>query len=403
MQRIVFVTGSLVHGGAERHSITLMNRLAERGHECHAVYVKNDPSQLDRLQLGSGATAECLDAQRFLDRGALAAFAAHLTALQPTAIVAANDYAALYAALARWLAGLATPLLATFHSTKMQSFKEQVKMLIGRCLFPTIDCLVFVSANQCRYWRQRGVWAPRIEVIHNGVDAAAFDPAAFGAAGAAVRNRHAFAPSDFVIGMLAVLRPEKNHLQLLDAVASLRAQGIPAQALLIGDGPMRDAVEARARALGIRSNVVITGLQDEVRPWIAACDVVALCSVTEAFSLAAIEAMAMAKPVVHSDVGGAREMIADRHNGYLFPVGDTEALRHRLTLLADPTRARPMGASARRVVETGFSEMVMVERYERLIEDLCAGPRNAATALPAAEPPTWQVISNECKTRSQST
>ena len=49
--RLAFVTGSLVHGGAERQSIALANGLAERGHDCHLLYVKNDPSQLERLRL----------------------------------------------------------------------------------------------------------------------------------------------------------------------------------------------------------------------------------------------------------------------------------------------------------------------------------------------------------------
>jgi glycosyltransferase involved in cell wall biosynthesis len=70
--------------------------------------------------------------------------------------------------------------------------------------------------------------------------------------------------------------------------------------LLIGDGPMRGAVEERTRRLGVQEFVSITGFQQEVRPFVAACDTVVLTSLTEAFSLAAIEAMAMAKPVVHS-------------------------------------------------------------------------------------------------------
>ena len=67
--KIAFVTGSLVHGGAERHAITLANRLAERGHECSFTYVKDDSSQLSRLQMD----ATCLHAKRYLDLAALRA------------------------------------------------------------------------------------------------------------------------------------------------------------------------------------------------------------------------------------------------------------------------------------------------------------------------------------------
>lgn len=400
--RLVFVTGSLVHGGAERHSITLLNRLAERGHECHAVFVKDDRSQLERLRPGPGGTIECLDARRFFDRGALARLAARLTSLRPSAIVAANDYATMYASLACWLAGLRVPLIVTYHSTRIVGFKEQAKLLAARLLFPLADCLVFVCARQRDYWRRRGLLGRRVEVIHNGVDTEHFRQPRPGGKAASLRAELGFAEGDFVIGLAAVLRPEKNPIQLLDAVAALRGRGVPAKALLIGDGPLRPAVKARTRALGLEAAVRITGFREDVRPHVAACDAMVLCSTAvETFSLAALEAMALGKPVVHSDVGGAREMIVDGHNGYLFPVGDLDALVQRLVRLADPARARPMGANARRAVEARFTEAAMVDRYERLLEELCT-PQAAAPAPRDAQEPAWPA-QPECETRSQST
>ncbi|MGH8689269.1 MAG: glycosyltransferase, partial [Burkholderiales bacterium] len=189
-------------------------------------------------------------------------------------------------------------------------------------------------------------------------------------------------PSDYVIGMSALLRPEKNHLQMVDAVAALRARGIPARALMIGDGAMRAAIEARARDLGIAGEVVVTGLLQDVRPCVAACDVVALCSLTEAFSLAAIEAMALGRPVVHSDVGGAAEMIEPGRNGFLFPVRDTRALVDRLSILADRSVSARMGRDARELVEQRFSERTMVERYEGLILELIGRESISASLQP---------------------
>jgi L-malate glycosyltransferase len=106
-----------------------------------------------------------------------------------------------------------------------------------------------------------------------------------------------------------------------------------------------------------------------------------LCSVTEAFSLAAIEAMAMRKPFVHSDVGGAAEMIVPGQNGFLFPVGDTRAYADRLAMLADPAVARRMGDAARALVESRFSEEAMVDRYERLLLDLGRADPRTVPAL----------------------
>src|SRR5689334_21164078 len=116
--------------------------------------------------------------------------------------------------------------------------------------------------------------------------------------------------------MAAVLRAEKNHLQMVDAVPMRRRRGVPARGLLIGDGEMRAAIEARARAVGVAGEVVITGFQQVVRPLLAACDVMALCSTaTATFSLAALEAMALGNPVVHAALGGAAEMISPWRDG----------------------------------------------------------------------------------------
>jgi glycosyltransferase involved in cell wall biosynthesis len=239
-------------------------------------------------------------------------------------------------------------------------------------LFWSAACTVFVSERQRRHWRLRGVFSRRNEVIYNGVDLDAWCDVGGKAERARVRAAFGFGANDYVIGMSALLRPEKNHLRMVEAVALLRDLGLPARALMIGDGEMRGAVEARARALGVGRDVAITGLKDDVRPYLEACDVLALCSVTEAFSLAAIEAMAMRKPVVHSDVGGAAEMILPGKNGFLFPVGDTKALVDRLARLAEPERCRLMGDRARGVVEVFFSEKAMVDRYERLLQQLGA-------------------------------
>src|SRR5439155_1516085 len=192
------------------------------------------------------------------------------------------------------------------------------------------------------------------------------------------------ADTDYVIGITAVLRPEKNHIQLIEAIARLRRAGLPARGLLIGDGPMRGVVEARARSLGVEREVTVTGFREDVRPYLAACDVVCLCSLTtEALSLAAIEAMAMGKPLVHSQVGGATELIEPGRNGLLFPPGDTGALVECLSQLTDRDTRLAMGRSARAKAEAAFDEEAMIDRYERLLLGVC-GSVEQVTARAAA-------------------
>ncbi len=377
--RLVFVTGSLVHGGAERHSITLANRLAERGHDCHAVYIKNDPSQLARLKLAPPSSVRCLHARRYFDPAALSHLHAFLERLDPAVVIATNSYALMYAGLAR----RGVPLLVTLHSTYLQTLKEKLQLLAYRPLYWSADAAVFVCERQRSYWRRQAVLARRNHVIYNGIDTGHWrsDPAG----GEAVRRACGFSARDFVIGLSAVLRPEKNPVQLVDALGELASRGVPAKALFIGDGPQRAAVEARARALGVAERVVISGFQQEVRPFVSACDVMALTSFTETLSLAAIEAMALGRPVVHPDVGGAAELIQHGHDGLLFPVRDTAALVESLQALADPVARARMGENARAAVEARFTEHSMVERYEQLLAELASTRRKREPLRKRAE------------------
>ena len=366
--RLAFVTGSLVHGGAERHTIGLANRLAQRGHDCHAAFIRDDASQLERLQGAPGA--ECLHARRYFDAGAVRRLGEFFRRLRPSAVVAANPYAMLYSTLALRRAGVKAPLAVTFHTTLLPNLKEWLKMLYYRPFFWHADSLIFVCDAQRRHWRRRLVGARASRVIYNGVDAEHWRPPGPEVRGR-IRRILGLAERDYVVAMCAVFRPEKNHLQLVEAIARLRSRGIPARALLIGDGPMRPAIEARARDLGLAADVLIAGLQHDVRPFLAAADTVALPSTSvETFSLAALEAMALARPVVLSEIGGAVDMVRPGREGYLFPAGDTRALVERLAALADPRLREDMGAAARATVEARFTERAMVDCYEGLLQQL---------------------------------
>jgi len=361
--KISFVTGSLVHGGAERHTITLANRLAERGHDCSLAFVKNDPSQISRLR---GVTpVECMRARGYLDWVSIKRLRFFLQKQAPDVVVAANQYALMYATLAR----PAAPLAVTYHTTLLQNAKEWLQMLAYRPMFWSASRVIFVCEAQRTHWLRRKLCGARNEVIHNGVDTQYWN--------LDLKNRFlarqslGYADDEMVIGMSAVLRPEKNPVQLVEALARLRGRGVRARVLFVGDGPMRPALEERAKALGLSGQVRIAGFQQDVRPLVGACDVVALCSTAiETFSLAALEAMALGRPVVHSCVGGAAEMVRPGRNGYLFPVGDTEALAGRLAALADRGTRERMGARARETVESRFTERAMVDRYERTLTQL---------------------------------
>lgn len=387
--RIVIITGSLAHGGAEHHAVTLANGLAARGHECHFVHVKPPGDQSIRLDLAGRGTIRCLNATTYLDRHAITRLASALAWLRPTVVVAANPYALMYATLARAMAGCRAPTVVIYHSTRWPGVKEQSKLLAYRPLMWSADCAVFVCEHQRRYCLRRGLLSRRNIVIHNGVDTARFCDHRDETTRRTHRASLGFAASDFVIALPAALRSEKNHTQLVDAVAKLSATGVEAHALCVGDGAERGALEAHARTRRVSDRLVITGFRDDVRPFLSASDVVAICSLTEALSLAALEAMAMAKPIVHSEVGGATELIDHGCSGLLFPVGDTDRLVQCLRRLTDFPTAAAMGVRARVAIEARFTVEMMVEQYEQLLLGISSAgrPPIARRQVPTAHAP----------------
>jgi glycosyltransferase involved in cell wall biosynthesis len=189
-------------------------------------------------------------------------------------------------------------------------------------------------------------------------------------------------PTRPVIGTVGRLEERKGHALLLAAARTMRAlapEGRP-QIVLVGDGPLRAPLGAQAAALGIAADVVFLGALADVRPALAAMDVFVLPSRAEGMSNALLEAMAAARPIVATAVGGTGEVLDTDRTGVLVPAEDAEALAAAvLGLLAEPVRAARLGAAARRAVEDRFGSHRMIGRLEQLYsERLAARERRAA-------------------------
>jgi glycosyltransferase involved in cell wall biosynthesis len=265
-------------------------------------------------------------------------------------------------------------LVEVFHTTRPASLKGRSHMLLNRILFRRCDLLIYVSHAQRRYWRARGLRARRDTVIQNGIDTEYFADRLTVAQRAQVRAEFGFGPDDYVIGLCAGLRPEKAHDDLLRALQRLRQRGVPAKALMIGEGPRRAHIEQLIAHLQLQGAAVIAGFRPDVRPCIACCDVMTLTSHDETFSLAALESMALSKPLVMTRVGGAEEQVQQGVNGLLYESGDIEGLTVHLAALCDPQQRRTMGEAARQSVHRTFTAERMMAAFTR--ELLAVGNRS---------------------------
>ena len=210
----------------------------------------------------------------------------------------------------------------------------------------------------------------KIRIIYNGVDLAQFRTST----DLGVLAEFGFAENDPVVGIVAVLRPEKDHVSLLRAARTVVDELTNARFLIIGDGPTRPQLEALCTELGITPNVHFAGSRDDVARLLPAIDVFALTSTSECFPISVLEAMACARPAVCSAVGGIPEVIKDGETGYLVPPKDPLQLAAGLLkLLRDPQTARRMGSAARARVEAEFDLDCSIAAAQQAIEDVVSG------------------------------
>ena len=365
--KLTFVLEDLLIGGAQTHSVDLALRLRRRGMDVEVLVLGRACAPVLVQRLGSGLT--------LLDQGGLtrprewARLAAAIRAGKPDVVVAVNQVATCVAAFARARGGLRTPLAAVFHATGVQGTAGWIRTAPFLAAARTCDALVYVSERQRAHWGRRGLGARRTAVIHNGVDLQRHQPVD-ASARAAAKAALGLAASSLTLGSVAMFRPEKNHLQLVHALAALRRAGVGAELVLVGDGPTRGAVEAQAAALGLGPCVMFCGEQADVRPFLAAMDVGVLCSTSvETLPLFGLELMAGAAPLVAPRIGGLEELVEDGVDGLLFPTHDTAALVRQLKRCADPVvRDRLSTAAARKA--QGFCADVMADRYAELFGEL---------------------------------
>jgi glycosyltransferase involved in cell wall biosynthesis len=174
-------------------------------------------------------------------------------------------------------------------------------------------------------------------------------------------------PTSILIGALGNLRPEKNLETFLLAARSI-VDAIPSiEFLVIGDGPAANQLKQLANDLRLSQSVHFLGERPDVPDLLAALDILVMSSYTESFPNAILEAMAMGKPVVATNVGGIPEVVEEGQTGFLIPARDPKAIAERvLSLCRDSARRLQMGRAARARVESNFTVQAVTAKLETI-------------------------------------
>lgn len=365
----LFLLNSLQVGGSEAKTVRIVNALRERKWPVYLGCLNvSDPlknSISDRVPL--------IDFKRRgkFDPRVVSRLGECIRTHRIRTLFCINLYPTLYGVIVQALnRGQNVKCISCINVTDFASPGEALKMFFYRPALRSAAQLVFGCRTQQDRWISRyGLKSSRSMHIYNGVDLIRFSPQALPEEREALRRSIGFSANEVVVVSVAQFRPEKRQEDLIAACSLLLRQGYPVRLVLVGDGPERARLQEEVGKTGQSGSVLFLGQLEDVRPILGAADIFALSSVAvETFSNAALEAMAMGRPVVLSDIGGAAEMVQEGVNGFLYPPGDIPALAQKLLLLARdaPTRER-MALQARRMVRERFSFDSMLREYEKLI------------------------------------
>lgn len=351
---IAIVVTSFEPGGTERQMTELIRRLDPRRFRVHVGCFRKTGSWLPAVEEAAAEVAQ-FRLRSFKSPASMATlgdFAGWLRSRAIAVVQSCDLYANVFALPGAALAQV--PVRIGSRRELAPPDKTRAHLMAQRFAYRVAHRVVANSSAGADRLRDEGVPDAKILVISNGIDLSHF-------AAPQPRTRRR------VVATIANLRPEKGHDVLLRAAALVRGRVPDARFRVIGDGPLRATLHRLAHELGVQDMVEFLGHREDISALLQASDLYAFPSRTEAFPNGLVEGMAAGLPVVATGVGGMLELVEDRRNGLLVPVGDERTLAHSLIeLMTDAPLADNLAAAARQTIEARYAFDRMVGAFSDL-------------------------------------
>jgi N-acetyl-alpha-D-glucosaminyl L-malate synthase BshA len=376
--RIGFVLHVMQVAGAEVLVAETIRRLGARIRP--VVFCLDGVGALGEIMRSEGVAVEALGRKSGLDLRLVGRFA-RLIRQHRIRVLHAHQYTPFfYGALAARLAGVGTRTILTEHGRHFPDVVSRRRRFLNRILFDRLaDRITAVSGFSAEGLSgSDGFTADRIEIIENGIDV---DRYVTSSDRPELRRKLGLALDRRYVATVARFHPVKDHRTLLNAFARVCQVLDDVDLLLVGDGPLRNELETLARELSIAPRVRFLGVRHDVPEILAAADLFAMSSLSEAASITLLEAMATGTPVVVTNVGGNPEIVRNGVDGVLTPRADAAAMANAMIdLLQDGDRARSLGRQAAQRVRDRYRLDRTLDRYFRLYQDVIGrDPRTAST------------------------
>jgi glycosyltransferase involved in cell wall biosynthesis len=367
--KIFHVIENASFGGGERAFAQIINGLDKKKFE---IYIACLPEGIFAEKIRNNAEIIPLDLRNRFNFSNISYLAKIIKEQKIDVIHSQGARADFFARLAGKLAktpAIISTIAAPVEEYDVNFFKKMVYITLDQFSERFVNRFVVVCASlREKLIKKHKISADKISVIHNGIEIEEYRNDT-GDKGDRVRREFNAGEDEPLVGTIGRLVWEKGLTYFVEAIKILdtRCQMPDTRFLIVGEGELRESLELKVKSLKLEDKVILTGFRRDVKEILAALDILVLSSLREGFPMITLEAMAMSKPVVATDIEGIREQVINGETGVLVPPKNPEILAEAiLRLTQDHNLRRKMGLAGRKSAEDKFNIKEIIKQHEQL-------------------------------------
>ena len=366
---ILFVIDNLQFGGGERVFAQIINGLPQKQ---YTIFLASYPNE-EFLHAVHSASVEFFstDFSRRLNLSLVPRLAKIIRENEINIVHGQGARAEFYARLAGRLVG--HPKYVSSIAMPVEGFdvgpvKKAVYRFFDRFSERFVDRFLVVSDTlRDAIIREHGIPAQKVTRIYNGIEIEHYSPQKDNGSKERIRSEFNAGEDTLLVGAIGRLVWQKGFDYLIRAIPNILETSPRTRLLLVGQGPLREELEELAKNLKLDEHVIFTGFRSDIREILSAIDVLVVPSLLEGFPIITLEGMAMAKPIIATEIDGITEQIVDGVSGILVPPRNSNALADAIIRLArDKALAQNLGREARKRVEEEFTVEKMIAETEKV-------------------------------------
>ena len=363
--RLLHLHSTFDHGGKEARCVQLINAMG--GHVHHDIVSAIPGAMGAKKALDSKARVRFPEKFPSLEgKPAITRYRYLAIAMRPYDLILTYNWGSMDAVMAHSIFGRYEKLAPLIHHEDGFNSDEQHRLKRRRNWFRTVglsqSSALVVPSQRLAHIAQTAWHRPKaqIQLIPNGINLAAYKKKPQKGAIPGFKPK----ADEIVVGTIAGLRPVKNIPRLVELVAKCPSN---IRLVIVGEGPEKEAIAAKAEAMGIKDRLVMPGFLADPARYVGLFDIFALTSDSEQFPISLMEAMAAGLPVIASDVGDVANMVSSQNAPYLAAPEDMAGLQSALDALAGNADLRDkLGAANLQKAQSDFDEKDMIDRYAAL-------------------------------------